>query len=83
MSGDEVRVSILPNPMSTSAEVKISQDANAGAFDVKLYDLRGRLVSDLGKTQNDTIHRGALAAGQYILRLSNSKSTTALRLEIQ
>jgi hypothetical protein len=85
MTGDEVKVTITPNPLHTTAQVQIEEAVRGENFDVKLYDLQGRLVADLGKTLNDqlTIKRGNLATGQYILRLSNHTTTTALRLEIQ
>ncbi|MBS1618988.1 MAG: T9SS type A sorting domain-containing protein, partial [Bacteroidetes bacterium] len=83
MTGEQIQVSIRPNPMRTTAQVSITKDA--GAMDVRLYDLQGKLVSDLGRASGDEliIRRGSLSAGQYILRLSNGKTTSAIRLEIQ
>ncbi|MCW3128373.1 MAG: C-terminal target protein [Bacteroidetes bacterium] len=85
MTGAEVKVHIAPNPMSTQALVMIKQSAAGEAMDAKLYSIQGKMIADLGKTQNDqlTIRRGNLVTGQYILKLSNQKTSVALRLEIQ
>ena len=85
MTGDEIKVSIVPNPIHTMAQVQIEQAATAESLHVKLYDIQGKLVADLGKALNArlTIKRGNLASGQYILKLSNNRTTTSLRLEIQ
>ncbi len=83
MTGEQVQVSIRPNPMRTTAQVQIAKEA--GAMDARLYDLQGKLVADLGRASGDDliIRRGSLSAGQYILRLSNGKTSAAIRLEIQ
>jgi hypothetical protein len=85
MKGDEIKVSISPNPLHTTSQVTIEQATTGEILDAKLYDVQGKLVNDLGKAQNNqlTVKRGNLATGQYILRLSNRKTSTALRLEIQ
>jgi hypothetical protein len=85
MKGDEIKVNISPNPLHTISQVTIEQATTGEILDAKLYDVQGKLVSDLGKAQNNqlTVKRGNLATGQYILRLSNRRTSTALRLEIQ
>lgn len=83
MTGEQIQVSIRPNPMRTTAQVQIAKET--GPMDARLYDLQGQLVTDLGRVYGGEliISRGNMATGQYILRLSNGKTTAAIRLEIQ
>ena len=85
VNGGELKISIQPNPFHDKTVIQIEQPANAENLHAKLYDIAGKLVSDLGTVYGSslTIHRGNLSEGQYVLRLSNSKLNTALRLVIE
>ena len=80
----EVKITIEPNPFHSSATILVDQPVGAENLHGKLYDMEGRMVRDLGLINNAiTLLRDKLSAGQYLLRLSNAKMDTTLRLEIE
>lgn len=46
----EARLLITPNPASTEANIRLNHVSNAAAARVKIYDMQGKLVTDLTDT---------------------------------
>jgi hypothetical protein len=85
VNGGELKLTIAPNPFHYYTVIKIDQSQNSENLHARLYDITGSLISDLGTIINNTltIQRGRLATGSYLLRLSNAKINTTLRLVIE
>ena len=83
MKGDELKVSIEPNPFNREAKVVIDKAAG-DYFTAKLYSVDGKLLRDLGNTTNIlTIEKANLSAGDYFLHISNDRLQTTLKLVVQ
>lgn len=84
LKGDVIKVSIQPNPFSSSTNVMIEKDSG-DSFYAKLYSVDGKLLRDLGKTTNNTltIEKGNLSAGDYLLIISNERLKTTLKLIVE
>ncbi len=85
LTGDQIHLSLIPNPFRSSAQLSIEKNNNNEAYNAQLFDLNGRLISDLGTTTNNqlTIQRGNLAAGEYVLLLNNEKHRATLKVVIE
>jgi hypothetical protein len=85
MSGEQIQVSIIPNPLHSSTLIQIEKGMASDTYQVRLYDLDGVLVKDLGAitTNQLTLQRGNLATGEYLLQVNNEKNKTTFRIVIE
>lgn len=72
------QVSVYPNPTSGGIFLRLPSPAR-----VKLYDLSGTLLYEVGKTENGTHLRLPVPAGVYLLHLIGEGWQTSTRLLVQ
>ena len=73
-------VNVYPNPAKDQLNVVSSQNAT-----VQLFDLAGKLVateSVIAANQQHTINTSSIAAGVYMLKISNENFVTTKRIVI-
>ncbi len=86
VAGNVTELSVMPNPMNSTAEVRFSVAA-AGNYTLSLTDMTGKLVMTRVlevKTGDNvaSIERNNLAEGIYFLSLSDGKNAITKRLTI-
>lgn len=69
---------VYPNPATTSFTVEAT-----GVTQVALLDLAGRVVKAWTQQGTETVQRGELAAGLYLIRLKDSHGTSATRVALR
>jgi rhamnogalacturonan endolyase len=84
MSGKALSVSIEPNPFNETATLIFDQATNQ-TFKLRLYNVEGKLLRDLGYSTGTTftIHRGNLAAGVYLLNVTGQQYNATLKLIVE
>ncbi len=76
---------IFPNPASNGEEIAVQYiQFQPKPITVQLLDLLGRVVPETSTTDNQAIHlsTGTLAAGAYVVRLSDGTNVVSKRVEI-
>jgi Secretion system C-terminal sorting domain len=76
---------VFPNPASNGQEIVVQYtEAVAKPITVQLLDLLGRVMPESYTTDNQAIHlnTNSLAAGAYVVRLSDGTNTVSKRVEI-
>lgn len=71
-SGDELELSMYPNPMHEAATLEYSLPSGTASGQLQVYNTSGALVRSYNVTNQFSsiiIHRGDLPAGSYIYRL--------------
>jgi hypothetical protein len=77
-------VSVIPNPFNTSTSVSIEL-ANAGAVEIQLMDMNGRLISKQNYLLGDGLHTLPVAGenlmpGMYVLKVKQAGESVTLKL---
>jgi Secretion system C-terminal sorting domain len=78
-------MNIFPNPASNGEDMVVQYfEAQPKPLTVQLLDLLGRIIPESYSTDNLAIHlnTGTLAAGAYVVRVSDGTSTVSKRVEI-
>jgi len=72
---DSVSVSVYPNPMKTTAVVKVSN--YTGVLHLSIYDMLGRVINTLETDSNTfVLEKGNLKTGVYILKILSEDNVT-------
>lgn len=84
-------VQVRPNPLATRATILV-QGSRGGDTSVKVYDVSGRLVRELGSVRGDGIHLmdwdgndgfgEPAATGQYFVRSDGPAGTSSARVSV-
>lgn len=73
-------VNVFPNPTTDLINVKINQTDLKG-YDIKLFDISGKILYSKNiKSNNNQLDLSQYNAGQYILKVSNKKSTRSFSI---
>lgn len=76
-------VEVIPNPIAEVATIQFENTANNVVY-LELLDLSGRLIwSDRSTGNSYSFSKGELAAGTYLLRLTQDKANKVEKLVIQ
>ena len=81
---ESMKINVFPNPVSDVLIVQLV-DINRENLQAQLFDLTGRLVASTNIAQGSTIaylDTQILYSGQYVLRISNAKSTVTKKVVI-
>jgi hypothetical protein len=67
-------VSVYPNPMSVSATVTINENVGDANYSMKVYDVLGNVVKNIGSINNKvyTLERGSLSKGVYFYEVTRN-----------
>ena len=84
LKGDDMNVSIMPNPFSDATTVTIQKNSPE-EYHATLYSIDGKLLRDMGNTAKHTltIYKDDLPAGVYLLQLTNQGAKATLRLMVE
>jgi hypothetical protein len=69
---DGVSFNIYPNPLTDFLLIEIIGSESSEIYELKLLDYRGRVVKSLSFQTQVKINRDNLAAGIYMLQISNN-----------
>ncbi len=82
---EKVQVNVFPNPASDLIAIQL-MNSNTENFEVKLFDLQGRLIHSTQIKQGSTIayfDTKTVYSGQYIIEISNDISRTTKKITVQ
>lgn len=73
-SGEEISLSVFPNPSSTSTTIKF-ENISGEAYKLDIYDYAGKLVHSISNITNNQVvlNNESLNRGIYLIKLQNSK----------
>ena len=89
MANGSLRLSVFPNPAKDIKAVNISvlQGKLLGKYKISLYDLTGKLTQakdvQLNLVNNFTYDFGNIAAGKYLIKVSNANGTESSLLKFE
>jgi hypothetical protein len=68
-----VQVSVIPNPVSSGAEIRITGTQPGAGFRITLFDLTGQVVQRFdGASSTVAFNRGSLKPGLYLLQVTGA-----------
>lgn len=82
---ENVQVNVFPNPASDLIAIQL-MNSNVETFEVRLFDLSGKLIKNTQIKQGSTIAHidtKTIYSGQYILEISNGISKTTKKITVQ
>ncbi|MCB9188312.1 MAG: YHYH protein [Flavobacteriales bacterium] len=82
---ENVQVNVFPNPASDLIAIQL-MNSNTENFEVRLFDLQGKLISSTMIKQGSTIayfDTKTIYSGQYIVEISNEISKTTKKITVQ